>query len=75
MYSSDIMNTLIIIFNKYNKNIVFRDCQIFIEKKGDPFGVILLNALPTDNPLINMAAKTRKCIVLIIANSQIMYVC
>jgi len=34
------MNTLIIIFNKYNKNIVFRDCQIFIEKKGDPFGFL-----------------------------------
>jgi len=28
MYSSDIMKTVITIFKDYDKNIVFRDCQM-----------------------------------------------
>jgi len=40
MYSSDRMKTFIRIFKDYDKNIVFRNCQmhflIFIEKKGNP---------------------------------------
>ena len=41
MYSSDGMKTLIRKFKNYDKNIVFRDCQMkkkrLFEKKGDPF--------------------------------------
>jgi len=38
MYSSDRMKTLIRIFKGYDKDIVFRDCQMhYYEKKGDPF--------------------------------------
>jgi len=57
MYSSDRMKTLIIIFKTYDKNIVFRDCQMYIfniyfEKKRRFFkfcSVILLNFLPKIN--------------------------
>ena len=42
MYSSDRIKTLIRMFKDYDKNIVFRDCQMYFfkylfEKIGDPF--------------------------------------
>ena len=41
MYLSERMKTLIRTFKDYDKNIVFRDCQmhvlnIYFEKKGNP---------------------------------------
>jgi len=46
MYSSNRMKTSIRIFKEYDKNIVFRDCQMhyfkhLFEKKGDPFDFLL----------------------------------
>jgi len=56
MYSSDRMKTLIRTFKDYDKNIVFRDCQmhvlnIYLRRKVILlfFLVILLNFLPKIN--------------------------
>jgi len=56
MYSSDRMKTLIRTFKDYDKNIVFRDCQmhvlnIYLRRKAILliFLVILLNFLPKIN--------------------------
>ena len=45
MYSSDRMKTLIILFKCYDKNVVFKDCQIhysfyLFKKKRDPFNFL-----------------------------------